>query len=452
MRPFIPVALAVAALLTLCCGKNEDTASNEISFLLTTDRKVGLEPGSEYQIVVKCFRDGGESEEYDMTSDELGLTFESSDTKVVTVDTRGLVKAGVKGNASVKVSSRKKPALRCSMEFSVGKQGALYNLATPFSNDMAFSCLSLGGFTDRQCFDFDSKGNLYHACTKIRGMVGYLCIMKTDKEGNSLGEMNMYYAGHGQSISVEEDGEDVYIWVCNCGTKNSDARGYGKCQIVSRIKFEPGKECIPEETDGDHFYINGKSNFEVSLDRATDKVAINSTEGSYDVVRVYDRKELLASPVSTITTGTVTRGTNKVGPVEGDYATKVTMRAHDLTNLKTVASFSVSREKVHGYKAGSSSIKALQGFCMYDDRVYFLCDADRNARDVTLGCCDLSGNVVHGPVHIGAVDDIESIKAVGFGVDSGYYECEGLQFYNDDLYVGFLCWDSACKNSILKLK
>lgn len=444
------ILFCIALVCAFACSKNQEV-ENKAEALSTAKSSLTLEIGKSSKISVTIRWSSGDFEVYNPSSSTLKLEFTSSDSEVATVDASGTVKALKKGTATIGASCPDNPLLSCKVTVTVKSPGVSYDLSAPWNDNMAYYYIYEAGM-DSQCFDFDSKGNIYFACTKNKGQVGYLTIRKFSPDKKLIAEMPLYYMGHGTAFSVEEDGNDVYIWVSGCGTVNSDKRGYGSSRVGARVKFEPGVGKAPEDFASDCFYINGKTSLDVSVDRVSGNVAILATGGSKAEVFIYSKKAIFDAPLKS-TSFTVSRGSMKTGEVTDAKSTSVTLKLHDLTGVTPIASFSVAKPDAFGKRADGSGNKSNQGFCFYDDSCYFLGDYDRNNRDVNLTRVKTDGTIVHSATHIKAVDDAQNLIRTGVGVDTGYYESEGLQFLDDTLYVGFLCWDAGgCKNSILKLQ
>lgn len=409
---------------------------------------VGEDPG----VVILCLGDGGKRDVYDFSADPLELVFSSSDENVLELKGKGAIIGRKQGFATLQVVSSSKPEYNCSCKITV-KRDDMYDLDTPFDRSMAFHCYEKKGF-DRQCFDIDSKGNVYSAFSKSNGSRGYLGIMRHGTDGKDSEEMVFYYAAHGDSFSIEESGGDVYVWVPTFGTKSSDGT-YGTAQMFCRVKFEPGKKYAPEDLVDNCFYIKDAKDLFISRDKTTGNIAVmcpdTQASGKTHRVRVYPAESLLSAPMKTVTTLSMTRG-GDFGPIKTETTGTVKVKVHDISAITPIADFYYNKSTVYGGRV-------FQGFCYYAGACYFLCDKGNDSRttatrDMTLTKLNLLGGVMSGPDHIKAVDDTKNIRAAGFCATPDYLEAEGLLFKDDCLYVGALSWNSgaSCFNATFKLK
>lgn len=446
MKRFIQLVAVLSCICLVSCSKE---GNDKLMYITAAKSRVSVKVGATSQIVLNTITESGATAEYDLAKNELQIEFTSSAPSVATVSSTGLITALARGNAIITASS-KTDDLRCTVNCSVERAGALYDLSAKWDDDMAFFCSSLGGMSDAQCFDVDSKGNIWHAVTKLRGEVGFLTIIKSAPSGEILGEMQLYYASHGQTFSVEEAADGDYIWVPNCGVVNSDGRGYGTARTASRIKFEPGTSKTPEDLASSSFCMNGKTGVDISIDKISGNVAFCWYESSTYYVNIYTKESMLNAPLTDVSLN-VTRGSSPRGQITDSKSVTVKMRLHELSGVKALYSFSVPKSSVVGKTAAGKAMRN-QGFCFYDGLCYFVSDSDGALRDAHLSSVKLDGTVLQKPTHIAAIDDAAALYACGFGVSNGYFESEGLQFINDKLHTGYLCWeDGVCKNAILRL-
>ena len=154
-----------------------------------------------------------------------------------------------------------------------------------------------------QCFDVDSKGELYYV--QIAGSDAHkLHVLRGGANQSPADFMTLRWFGHGTNMAVEEQGADRYIWI-NSNANKLDDNSYSQSQTVSRIKYEAGKTL--DKYSGETFYLPGKRNVHPAIDAASDLLAITaSTTGVRDFY-VYKLSEALALPVSDVSL-TVTWG------------------------------------------------------------------------------------------------------------------------------------------------
>lgn len=442
----LPLFLGLQLAVTSCSG--EKSSDDEIISISSKKKTLTLKVGTTFPLALTTVSSSGSVADYDLEKNELGLEFSSSDTNVATVSGNGTVTAVRRGQATITVSNS---TMRCVIGCTVERVGDIYDPSKKWSDDMAFFCSSLGGFTDAQCFDIDSKGNIWHAATKLRGEVGYLTIIKSSPDGKILGEMPLYYAGHGQVFSIEEAPDGEFVWISNCGSVASDGRGYSTSTMGSRIKFEPGVGKTPDDVASTSFAISGTKSVNVSIDRITGNVAYSYYKDNSNItINVYKKEAILGAPMKEMSFN-VTRGSSMTGQITDSKPVTVKLTVHDLGALSPLYSFTVAKTAVFG-KTSAGKLKRDQGFCFYDGCCYFVGDSNGSLRDADISCVKLDGTVVKAPAHIDAISDPEPLLKCGFGVSSGYFESEGVQIVDDKLHVGFLCWDSTCQNSILRLK
>lgn len=91
-----------------------------------------------------------------------------------------------------------------------------------------------------QCFDVDSKGELYYV--QIAGSDAHkLHVLRGGANQPPADFMTLRWFGHGTNMAVEEQGADRYIWINSNGNKLDD-NSYSQSQTVSRIKYEAGQD------------------------------------------------------------------------------------------------------------------------------------------------------------------------------------------------------------------
>lgn len=462
MKNILYYLLGMAIFMTSCSKSDSEPGPDpvpdpEIKSVVSTRTSLSLNIGDERQLDFKAKMSDGTEEDYDMSKNILEIELSSLNPQIVEVDALGKIRALDSGTTSIQGKSLLREDITLSVKITVNAP-KLYDLSRKFSSDMKVGTFHAGGY-DSQCFDIDSKGNIYFAFSKSVGQRGYLGIMRMSPSGETSQEMILYYAYHGTSFSIEEVGNDVYIWNSTFGTKSSDGT-YGNSQMFCRIKFEPGKEYTPEDIAEKCFYRSDIANVNVSRDRKSGRIAVQFTQSvteggkSYTHrVDIFSADALLSAPLKQVTTKTMTRGGDWKGPLTTERSETSTVTAHDLTSIKPEATFRYINKEVYGEgkdSSGKSGVKSFQGFCFFDGYVYVASDRNRYTRDATLTKLSLDGKLVHGPTHMTFVDDIDAIRKCGLVGSDTYLEVEGIQIVDNSLHIGCLSWDSTgCFNSVI---
>ncbi|MBQ0080879.1 MAG: Ig-like domain-containing protein [Alistipes sp.] len=429
----------------------------EIQSVISTRSSLTLNIGDERQLDFKAIKNDGTQEDYDINKNILEIEFSSDDKKIVEIDSNGKVRALDSGVTNIRGVSKIQKEISLSVKITVNEE-KFYDLSRKFSSNMKVGTFHAGGY-DSQCFDIDSKGNIYYAFSKSLGHRGYLGIMRMAPSGETSQEMILYYAYHGTSFSIEEVGDDVYIWTSTFGTKSSDGT-YGNSQMFCRIKFEPGKEYTPEDIAQNCFYRSDIANVNVSRNRKNGRIAVqftqSATEGGKNYthrVDIFSSEDLLSAPLKQVTTKSMTRGGDWKGPITSERSETSTVTARDISSVKPLASFRYVNSEVYGSgpdSSGKTGVKSFQGFCFYDKYIYIANDRNRYTRDATLTKLSLEGKLMHGPTHMTCVDDIDAIRACGLVGTDTYLEIEGIQIVNNSLHFGCLSWDATgCFNSVI---
>ena len=280
-----------------------------------------------------------------------------------------------------------------------------------------------------QCFDVDSKGELYYV--QIAGSDAHkLHVLRGGANQSPADFMTLRWFGHGTNMAVEEQGADRYIWI-NSNANKLDDNSYSQSQTVSRIKYEAGKTL--DKYSGETFYLPGKRNVHPAIDAASDLLAITaSTTGVRDFY-VYKLSEALALPVSDVSL-TVTWGGE-----EGTQKTTETrvVQVRKLDQLTPVGQFSVSTGKT----AADLGYYDFQGFDCTNGIIYFYEGTGNNNDGKTASVAyvtllDLKGAQVYPRTKVGAIADMQALTTAGI-TSTGYMEAEGIKMKNGSLWLGF---------------
>lgn len=290
------------------------------------------------------------------------------------------------------------------------------------------NALSLAnGTVALQCFDILRDGDIL--ASGIRNSALYF--QRISLDGKCRKEMKIWYAAHGTNMSAEEDGEDVYLWTSNYSSNIGGGEGdYYAEKIISRIKYEPGKELVPEDCD-DNYYVGPYQNLLVCTDPENDNLCIlyssDEKAGKDTKVEVWSLAKAKKVPLSTVNIGAVTRG-GKSGPVKVKETIYPDVVVHDLRTLNPKYSFFINSSELN---AGDP----MQGFCIYGKRFYWF-TGDGGKRTANVSVITFSGIEERMHQSLRFIEDKADI--VSLGSKSGYFEAEGIKIHKGVLYTGYL--------------
>lgn len=290
------------------------------------------------------------------------------------------------------------------------------------------NALSLaGGSVALQCFDILGNGDII--ASGIRNSALYFQRMSPD--GEYLKEMKIWYAAHGTNMSAEEDGDDVYLWTSNYSSNFGGGEGdYYAEKIISRVKYEPGKEFMPEDC-GDNYYVGPYQNLLVCVDSENDNLCIlHSSDEKYGKdtkVEVWSLAKAKKTPLSTVNIGAVVRG-GKSGPVKERETIYPDVTVHDLRTLRPKYSFFINSSELN-------SGDPMQGFCVYGKRFYWF-TGDGGKRTAKISVITFGGVEERMRQSLRFIENKDDI--VSLGSKSGYFEAEGIKIHKGALYTGYL--------------
>ncbi len=299
---------------------------------------------------------------------------------------------------------------------------------TVSDNIVYANALSLvNGSVPLQCFDILGNGDIMASGIKNSA----LHFQRMSPEGKYLKEMKIWYAAHGTNMSAEEEGDDIYLWTSNHASRLGDGDGdYYAEKIISRVKYEPGKELMPEDCD-DNYYVGAYQNLLVCVDTENDNLCIlyscDEKNGMDTKVEVWSLAKAKKVPLSTVNIGAVVRG-GDYGPVKERETICPDVVVHDLRTLQTKYSFFINSSELN---AG----EPMQGFCIYGKRFYwFTGDGEKRTANVSVITFGGIEERMHQKMRfIENEDDI-----VRLGSKSGYFEAEGIKIQKGVLYTGYL--------------
>ena len=421
--------LVTTPLLSAC---TDETEENDVLSILFEKTSVGLSVSGSEQLRIKVILPGkgvSQTDWYDLAANPQGLVWRSGNENAVHVDAQGVVTGIGTGNAPITVTAPNGVYARTSV--SVSNDAIFERLKAGLTDEIVYSKgVQLVRNSVMQCFDVDSKGEIYYV--QIAGTDQHkLHVIRGSANESPADYMTLRWFGHGTNMSVEEQQDgNHYIWIGSNGNRLDDG-SYSQSQTVSRIKYEAGKTL--DKYDGETFYLEGKWNLHPAIDAASDLLAITaSTTGVRDFY-VYRLSEALALPVSDISL-TVTWGGE-----DGTQKTTETrvIKARKLDQLTPVGQFTVNTGKTEdelGYYD-------FQGFDCTNGIIYFYegigNDNDGKTASVAyVTLLDLTGAQAYPRMKVGAIADMQALTTAGI-TSTGYMEAEGIKMKNGALWLGF---------------
>lgn len=296
------------------------------------------------------------------------------------------------------------------------------------SDDIVYAnALSIaGGDVGMQCFDILNNGDILACGTRHSA----LYFQRMTPSGQYREEMKIWYAAHGTNMSVEEDGEDAYVWTSNYSSRLGGEGDYYAEKIISRVRYQPGVTLMPEDCE-DNYYVGPYQNLLVCTDTENDNLCIlyssGEVSGKDTKVVVWSLKEAKKVPVTTVNIGTVVRGGGS-GPVAEIETISPDVAVHDLSALKPKYSFFINSVELND---GAP----MQGFCIYKKRLYWF-TGDGSKRTAKVSVITFNGMVELSQQSLAFIDDKAGI--VKLGSKSGYFEAEGIKIRKGILYTGYL--------------
>ena len=217
---------------------------------------------------------------------------------------------------------------------------------------------------------------------------------------------------HGDGFSIEYDADDVYFWTSGTMGDHTDNGGYsgGKAngpdvRLICRHKFKPGVTEYAEESL-EQFYLNDNGARFADVDTEHDVIALWTYENSSDYIYVYRLSEIRKAKTITVK---VTRESHNQGK---------SVTAYNLKTVTPIASFPWKRK---GVTTGETNAGAVQGLCVYDDRIVM----------------DFSGNILQKLVKVGVSADKQQLVKLNLSSD-GTFEPEGVHIRKGQMYLGFV--------------
>ena len=410
---------------------SDDAEEPDVLSILFEKSAVGLNVSGSEQLRIKVILPGkgvSQTDWYDLAANPQGLVWRSGNENAVHVDAQGVVTGIGTGNAPITVTAPNGVYARTSV--SVSNDAIFERLKAGLTDEIVYSRgVQLVRNAVMQCFDVDSKGEIYYV--QIAGTDAHeLHVIRGAANEAPADYMTLRWFGHGTNMAVEEQGNDRYIWIGSNGNKLDDG-SYSQNQTVSRVKYEAGKtlDCCAGET----FWLEGKRNVHPAVDVASDMLAITaSTTGVRDFY-VYRLSEALALPESEVSL-TVTSG-GEDGTQETTGARTVKVRKLD--QLTPVGRFTVNTGKTDS----EVGYYDFQGFDCTNGIIYFYegvgNDNDGKTASVAyVTLLDLTGAQAYPRTKVGAIADMQALTTAGITA-TGYMEAEGIKMKNGSLWLGF---------------
>jgi len=443
----IAYVLTVMVLLPFhSCNKPSQEIGKDVLDLTFGENSTKMNTGEKYLIKFST----GETK-----VSSLSLTWTSSDEQVAIVTNAGEVNAVGPGRASIKAIYQSVEAL-CEVEVKDTNYDRPLNpksLSQPFSDPMAYSIdvPLIAPFRVMQSFDFDKSGNIYYSQIGVAGGFEpgrtkahevYIIKSKPNLTGKT-DYMTLKYFGHGGNIAIEEDDNgELYVWVGSNATKYASGE-YWDEQSVSRIPYRSGQ--IHNGYAGESYFLNnGLLRIQAAVDRKSDLLCINATQGGERHFYTYKLSEAESLNPKNFTFS-VKVGGEEVGGVEQIISR--TVNGRDLSELTPLGSFSVP---AGSNKAVDVNSFPFQGYDIDGSRHVYFFEGNWTETSGSVGqsqayvtVFDLQGNIVYPRTRVAALSDINRLMQTGVTNSSGYMEAEGIKIRGNQLYLGFASYQET---------
>lgn len=422
-------ALSAAAFLLVGCGKpapaGGETSKDKMSFL---QNECVVFEGEEVAVPIsyQVFERGVYvKKDYDFATNPCGVTVSSSNPSVASVSA-GKINGLKEGSATLTLASNQistsgKLAVTVKKN-EVTPSSFSQDITQPLTADMIALPLGLTG--GMQSFDIDKRGRFYMSTEDATSM--RVCALNLD--GSKVGDdMILPSGGHGDGFSIEQDSDDVYFWTSGTLGEHTQNGGYsgGKANdpdvhLICRHKFKAGVTEYAEEAV-ECFYLNDNGARFADVDTEHDVLALWTYENSSDYIYVYKLSDIRkASKV----TKKVTRTSHNQGKE---------VSAYNLNAVTAVARFSWKRK---GTTTGDTNAGAVQGLCVYDDRIYVTSGA-KDDEATLMSVMDFNGNILQKLVKVGVSVDKQQLIKLNLSSD-GTFEPEGVHIRKGQMYLGFV--------------
>ena len=422
-------ALSAAAFLLTGCGKpapaGGETSKDKMSFL---QNECVVFVGEEMDVPVsyQVFERGVYvKKQYDFASNPGGVTISSSSPDVASVSA-GKIKGLKEGTATLTLSSNQ---ITTSGQLAVTVKKsevtpASFNqdITQPLTADMIVLPLGLTG--GMQSFDIDKRGQFYMSTEDSNSM--RVCAL--NKDGSKIGsDMVLPSGGHGDGFSIEQDADEVYFWTSGTLGEHTTNGGYsgGKANesdvhLICRHKFKAGVTEYAEEAV-ECFYLNDNGARFADVDTEHDVLVLWTYESSSDYIYVYKLSDIRKA-------GKITKKVTRTSHNPGKEVS-----AYNLNAVKSIARFSWKRK---GVTTGDTNAGAVQGLCVYDNRIYVTSGAKDDVATL-MSVMDFEGNILQKLVKVGVSEDKQQLIKLNLSSD-GTFEPEGVHIRRGQMYLGFV--------------
>lgn len=407
--------------------KNDDKP-DKISFL---QNELTLFVGEEMTVPLmyqKFDRGVYVNAEYDYSANPCGLSYVSGLPEVVSVSEKGVMKGLTEGTSVITLKSTTVAVLdqmtvKVEKAQGGGQESSFnQNLTQPLTKDMIVVPHGLQGST-LQGFDIDKRGVYYMSWESNNAMV----VRSMTSDGSAIGaDMTLPSGGHGDGFSIEYNTDGgIYFWTSGTLADHDDNGGYsgGKAngsdiRLICRHKFAAGVTQYAEDAV-ECFYLNNNGCRIIDVDTEHDVMLCWTYEGG-DYLYVYKFSDIRKASKKTFK---VTRAHNQGASVE----------AYDLNTVTPIGRFAWQRK---GVTTGSTNSGAVQGLCVYDDKIYVISGA-KNDEAALMSVLDFKGNILQKLVKVGVSVNKQQLINLGVSAD-GTFEPEGVHIHNGQMYLGFV--------------
>lgn len=434
--------LALILLVLTACRKEANAVPSSISF---TPASVTVSEGRTFSLNIRA-KYGDSFKTYDLRANTASLRFTSSRENVATVSASGEVTAKSSGQTIIEAAS---PDGKLQAKCTVNVSAEAVDYTKPFSTEYIYlkdiQFPDANGTADGtingalQNMDADLSGNIY--AIAVSDPVTF--VKKISPDGKEETPMELYYFGHGTGFSIEDTGDEVYLWISSFGTLGEIYGVGGKYQseqVISRIRYEAGKKYTPDQVS-EHYYIGPYLHTWPSVDYEHSLLAVYhadySIRGKDGKIHVFDLQEARNAPTKKVTLKEITRGGESAGPLKQKETVSPVITVKDLTQVKERYVLSTSYEELSG------ETQQMQGYCLYKDRIFWVSGRGYGTEKQPLAqvsVLDLNGTVLKKAEDLHFEDNKQDLINAGISAD-GTFEAEGMKIRSGHAYFGFN-WNS----------
>ncbi len=407
-------------------GGEEESIIKKLEFV---NKAVDIYMGGETRLDLRITTLSG-VESY-TEANKYGLTWSSSAPLVAKVSEDAVVKGYVGGTVEITVSTSD-GKVKATLPVNILRMD---NLDRPLESSMIYtSGHQLRDNSVMQSFDLGADGFMY--CSQVARGANYnhnLVIVRKKADVASIDSyMELPYWGHGNSICVEPEGADMYVWVGCYGTKKGDG-SFIYSQTLARQKYLPNTTLKTSEST-EHYYIPSRWNYQASIDLENDILGIWCMNKDYShryfyIYRLSEAKSLV--PQEKKLSFQITYGGKGDDP---EITETPVVKVKDLSALQPLAMIDMPKGSSLTTETGT------QGHDIKNGYIYLYEGAGNNndgkkASTAVVTVIDFKGNLV-GRKSVAAIADLSKLTAQGL-TSTGYMEPEGIKIFDGILYCGF---------------